>query len=429
MLTLCIVDVDPLVAQNIPDVGAFVKTLETDWGVRAVDANDTGHMTIGGSLVQIQCVVSQLNSLVKPQPPKSPTSLLSVTKSVIMGNRESPVAEPSADTMERQSAMPKSEVGTVVDPYIMDYAKKFFHDDIQALERKHRVTYEFDQQDEVALVYIIPIDGDTEQTPQHIWKAKEQFCRFYHSVFKQVKMKTVKCGGSDAMSSQNPTELAVFETRNMFKCLYVIENPPGEITLVGKPKCVALASDWLARKFSVSMPGDSSSTGNLNVLRMVLSIEEKCVLSVACCETAKKLSLGKTVSIQDDLRSVAYRNSPEGNETVVTEDTENVGSGRGDSVPDGKDNDDTTDLGNGDDAMYDTFIRYDTGEMPATPAGDTDNHMTSGDSKEVAIRLFCDASTNTDLSACVWGHIYVPRRIVSCIYPNPVVWLLWTVYW
>ena len=392
MLTLCIVDVDRWVVENIPDVGAFVKTLEENWGVRAVDASDTGHMTIGGSLVQIQCVLSQLNSLLPPKSPRSPSS---VTNCGIMGNRESQVDELPRVTFEKEPACPTSEVGTVVDPYIMNYAKKFFLNDIQTLERKHHVTYEFDQQDEVALVYILPVGnkGGMEQTPQHIWKAKEQFCRLYHSVFKQVKMKTVRCGSNDTTSLQNSTELAVFETRNMFKCLYVIENPPGEITLVGKPKCVALASDWLARKFSVSMPSDSSSTGNLNVLRMVLSREdEKHVLSVACCDTAKRLTQGRTVSILDDLGNVPSWNSPEGNGKNATRDTENAGPDRGedDKADSNMNKSDNID----DDTSFDTFIRYDTGER-MIPAGETDNHMMSDDSNEVDIRVFCDASTNT----------------------------------
>ena len=448
MLTLCIVDVDRWVVENLPDVGAFVKTLETDWGVRAVDASDTGHLTIGGALVQIQCVVSQLNDLLTEQPPRTPK-----TNCGIMGNRESQVEDLKSETIPKETAFPKAEVGTVVDPFIMDYAKKFFLDDIRALEQKYRVTYEFDQQDEVALVYILPVGGEGEHSPQHIWKAKEQFCRFYHSVFKQVKMKTVTCGDSDTISPPDATEKTVFETRNMFKCLFVIENPAGEITLVGKPKCVALATDWLARKFSVALSSGSASTGNLNVLRMVLSLDtEKHVLSVACCDTAKRLISGRTVSILDDLGNVIPESSTDvtdgsprdsvtdgnrrdtvtdGNRSdTVTDgnprdmetdaspcdiegvtdgnprdiedvtddnprDTDDVppdSDGNVTTTPDVHDNTNTLQLDNDDnDASFDTFIRYDTGDVMNAP-GETDNH---DDSNEVlGVLRVSDAFTN-----------------------------------
>ena len=432
MLTLCIVDIDRWVVDNIPDVGSFVKTLETDWGVRAVDASDTGHLTIGGSLVQIQCVVSQLNDLLTEQPPRTPKT---PTNCGIMGNRESQVEDLKSETIPKETGFPKAEVGTVVDPFIMDYAKKFFFDDIHALEQKHHVTYEFDEQDEVALVYILPVSGEgsTEHSPQHIWKAKEQFCRFYHSVFKQVNMKTVKCRDSSTISPLDATEKTVFETRNMFKCLFVIENPAGEITLVGKPKCVELATDWLARRFSVALSGGSASTGNLNVLRMVLSMDtEKHVLSVACCDTARRLISGRTVSILDHLGNVIPESSAhvtDGNpcDTVtdgnprdtVTDgnprDTDDVlpdSEGNVTTTPDVQDNTDTMKFGIDDnDASFDTFIRYDTGEVMHA-SEEMYNHAALDDNNEVlAVHTVCDAFTNTYLMV----YSLVPQVIVLCL--------------
>ena len=163
------------------------------------------------------------------------------------GDAKQSVTVRSVDHKSDTSARTKQT--TDLDTNVVNYIQKIHTTKVREMEIYHQIVIFYERMGEITTVHFTSKD-ENDNVRLQIQAAKEEFISFYQTIFYSVVKETIafdpeKCPEKNCHAITNAVKTAFAST------LYVSEDIPGEIMIVGAYEQVTTAAEWIKLKLGL----------------------------------------------------------------------------------------------------------------------------------------------------------------------------------